>query len=69
MQKEIEAPTEKQVKDVAKLMGYDWKDAVFGSVTTVYRIQYPNIKKDEHISGISEIKFDTKPPEWFTKEG
>ena len=62
---EIEGLSEQAVKDVAQKLGYDWKDAVFGSVTTAYRHQYPAITKDEHISEIPEIKFDLPAPEWF----
>lgn len=64
---EIEGLSEQAVKDVAQKLGYDWKDAVFGSVTTAYRHQYPAITKDEHISEIPEIKFDLPAPEWFLK--
>lgn len=64
---EIEGLSEQAVKDVAQKLGYDWNDAVFGSVTTAYRHQYPAITKDEHISQIPEIKFDLSAPEWFTK--
>ncbi len=62
---EIESGSEQSVMDVAKKLGFNWQDAVFGSVTTAYRAQYPKIAKDEHISMISEIKFDTPCPEWF----
>lgn len=64
---EIEAPSESSVKETAQILGYDWKDAVFGSVTTAYRMQYPSITKDEHISAIPKIAFDLPAPEWFGK--
>ncbi len=64
---EIEGLSEQAVKDVAQKLGYDWNDAVFGSITTAYRHQYPAITKDEHISEIPEIKFDLPAPEWFMK--
>lgn len=38
---EVEGPTEKDVQDTAKLLGFNWKDAVFGSVTVAYKAQYP----------------------------
>lgn len=65
---EIEASSKNLVQETANKLGFDWEDAVFGSVTTVYRIQYPKITKDEHISEIPEMKFDSKRPDWFTKE-
>jgi adenylate cyclase, class 2 len=65
---EIEAPSENVVKSVAKKLGFDWKDAVFGSVTTAYRLQYQDITADERISVIPEIKFNLPVPDWFTNK-
>lgn len=62
---EIEAPSEEIVKQTAELLGQKWKDAVFGSVTTAYRIQYPAITSDRNISALPEIKFNLPVPEWF----
>lgn len=64
---EIEGPTKKSVQLVAKKLHFDWNVALFGSVTVAYRQQYPAITKDEHISQIPEIKFNTPRPKWFTK--
>jgi adenylate cyclase class 2 len=38
---EIEAPSEKQVKETAKALGFDWENAAFGDIMTAYRAQYP----------------------------
>ncbi len=64
---EIEGLTEDAVKGVAKQLGYNWDDAIFGSVTVAYRHQYPRITKDEHISTIPQIKFNLSKPNWFEK--
>lgn len=64
---EIEAGSEQDVMNTAKALRFDWNDAVFGSVTTAYRAQYPDIAKDEHISAIPEIKFGVDRPDWFIK--
>ncbi len=64
---EIEAPAEDIIKDVAEKLGFHWGDAVFGSVTSAYRAQYPAIGKDRHISTIPEIAFSLPKPEWFTE--
>ena len=64
---EIEGNSEEDVKAVAQQLGLDWNDAVFGSVTTAYRAQYPAISQDEHISTIPEIKFGLPMPTWFKK--
>ena len=66
---EIEAATKTEVQTIANNLGLAWSDAVFGSVTTAYRLQYPAITADDHISKIERIKFDEPMPEWFTKEG
>lgn len=65
---EIEAPSEASVRAVAQTLGYDWSMAVFGSVSVVYRRQYPAIRADQHISAIPEIAFAAAPPEWFTNK-
>jgi len=64
---EIEATSEQIVQDVAQKLGFIWQNAVFGSVTTAYRLQYPSIKNDEHISTIPAIKFGLTRPDWFMK--
>lgn len=64
---EIEGPSKELVQQTASKLGFDWNDAVFGSVTTAYRRQYSAITKDEHISQIPEIKFNLPVPDWFTK--
>ena len=38
----VEGVDEDDVKDVAKLLGFSWSKAVFGSVTVAYQAQYPN---------------------------
>lgn len=65
---EVEASSEKIVQTVSAKLGFDWKDAVFGSITTAYRKQYPDITKDEHISTIPRIAFDLPRPDWFVKQ-
>ncbi len=65
---EIESTSEEAVQRIAKKLGFDWNIAVFGSVTTAYRKQYPDITRNEHISMIPEIKFNLPQPDWFIKE-
>lgn len=64
---EIEAPAEDIVRDVAEKLGFRWNNAVFGSVTSAYRAQYPAISKGRHISTIPEITFSSPRPAWFTE--
>jgi adenylate cyclase class 2 len=60
---EIEGPSENIVKDVAAKLGFDWNDAVFGTVVTAYRAQYPNMVSDKDFVMISEVKFDLPCPD------
>lgn len=64
---EIEGPSKESVEKVATKMGYNWEDAIFGSVTVAYRDQYKDIQKEESISKIPEIKFSIERPDWFVK--
>jgi adenylate cyclase, class 2 len=47
---EIEGPTEDLVKEVAKKLGFDWKDAIFGRTTELYQLQYPNGNADKLVT-------------------
>lgn len=62
---EIEDPSEASVKKCAGQLGFSWSSAVFGSITTAYRSQYPAITADEHISTIPKIAFAEPRPDWF----
>jgi adenylate cyclase class 2 len=65
---EIEGPTEQSVQDVAKQLNLNWQTAVFGTVTTVYKIQYPEIAREGKISTLPRIAFNEPLPKWFGKE-
>jgi hypothetical protein len=49
------------VKDTAHRLGFDWKTAVFGRVTSAYQVQYPNGDADQLVN-IPEVRFDTPVP-------
>ena len=49
---EIEADSEQKVKDAAAQLGFDWGDAVFGSVDVIYRRDFP----DMTVRGVIDIK-------------
>lgn len=49
---EIEADSEEIVQTVARKLGFDWKDAVFGSVDVIYERDYPNMS----VRGVIDIK-------------
>lgn len=49
---EIEAESEETVMQTAKDLGFDWKDAMFGSVDVIYVNEYP----DMTVRGVIDIK-------------
>lgn len=61
---EIEADSEEKVRQTAAELGFDWADALFGSVDVVYSRDYP----DMTIRGIIDVKEarfgDPVPPEF-----
>lgn len=60
---EIEAPSEKQVGDVAAKLGFDMKNAVSGDVMVAYRDQYPHLREKETVGNLAEVKFGTPVPD------
>ena len=60
---EIEGPSEKQVWEVAKLLGFLKEQAKFGSVDSTYRYYY-GVECDVVNLHTPKILFDMKPPEW-----
>jgi len=64
---EIEGKNEKSIKQVAVKLGFEWEDAKFGSVDTVYRSQYPNFTINDSVGDEAEVKFGMQKPDWFDK--
>ena len=62
---EIEGPSEAAVNDIAKDLGLDWENAVFGSVEPVYMAEY-DITEEQFLE-IDSITFDQQPPAWLLK--
>lgn len=62
---EIEGPTEGAIKNAAKSLGFDWRDAQFGSVDTVYRSEHPKMAKGESIGDVPKVEFDKSVPQWL----
>ena len=62
---EIESPTEEEVKSIAKKLGFDWKDALHGSVENAYQKHY-NVTEDE-IDGWETITF-VPVPDWLEEK-
>lgn len=60
---EIEGPTAKLVESAAVKLGFDMKEAVYGSVMSAYRQQYPNLDHGFKIGNIEQVKFNDPIPE------
>jgi len=61
---EIEAASEEIVRAVAAKLGFDWKDAAFGSVDIIYQRDFPKMS----VRGIIDVKdarFGDPIPEQF----
>ena len=61
---EIEAGSEQTVRDVAEKIGFDWKDAVFGSIDIIYERDFPNMSV-RGVIDIKEVRFDDPVPAEF----
>lgn len=59
---ELEGPTEEIVKNVASGLGFDWKNAMHGSVETIYQMHYDFTEEEiDHWELITFIS----PPDWL----
>ncbi len=59
---ELEGPSEKIVRETAKILGLDWSKAIHGSVEPIYQMHYDFT--DDEIDYWESITF-TPPPEWL----
>lgn len=61
---EIEGETEQQLRDVADTLGFDWGEAMFGSVDVIYNRKYPNMTV-RGVIDISQVRFADPTPAEF----
>lgn len=62
---EIESDNEAKVMEFAGKIGFDWNDAVFGDVMSVYRAEYPHLSEKDTVGNLPSVKFDDPLPEIF----
>lgn len=65
---EIEGPSHESIQKIAKQLGLDWSEAIFGTVLSIYQKVYPAIGDIYKISDLEEVTFSTPRPAWFTKD-
>ncbi|QQG50829.1 MAG: class IV adenylate cyclase [Candidatus Saccharibacteria bacterium] len=65
---EIEGESEARVREVAALLGFNWEDAVFGSATSAYQVQYPDGDASQLVN-IPLVAFDQPLPAIISGEG
>lgn len=61
---EIEGPSEDALRRVAAELGFDWNDAVFGSVDVIYQRDFPKMTV-RGVIDIEEVRFNQPVPEVF----
>lgn len=61
---EIEAQSIDAVQDVAKQLGFNWDDAVFGSVDVIYTRDFPDMTV-RGVIDVKEVRFDDPVPPEF----
>jgi adenylate cyclase, class 2 len=59
---EIEADSEEKVIAVARVLGLDWSDAVFGDVMAAYRVQYPHLSERDTVGNLPTVCFGDPLP-------
>lgn len=60
---EIEAGSEVLVRDTAKQLGFDWRDAAFGDVMVAYRAEYPHLPPTSTVGRVESVKFGDPVPD------
>lgn len=65
---EIEGASESDVQSVAEQLGFDWSEAVFGTVIMAYEAVYPGIKDlGVKFAVEPEVRFNVMTPDWLMK--
>ncbi len=62
---EIEGQTETAVKEKARILGFDWSQAVFGSAIEVFRLKYPDGRNPNGLIDIPRVRFGDPLPDKF----
>ena len=60
---EIEGKSESRLRAVAKNLGFDWNEAVFGDVMAAYRAEYPHLTLKDTVARVPVVKFGAPIPD------
>lgn len=60
---EVEGPSADEVARVAKLLGFDMANAVFGDVMAAYRLEYPHLGPKDTIGNVPLVRFGDPLPD------
>lgn len=63
---EIEAGSEKEIKDTANALGFDWADVIYGHIDILYAQHY-TFDGVRGVIDVAEVKFSDPLPSSFTK--
>jgi len=61
---EVEAPSEALVRSTSEQLGFDWEDAVIGSVDVIYQQEFPDMTV-RGVIDVAEVRFADQPPAVF----
>jgi len=60
---EIEGLDDTSVKEAASMLGFEWKNAVFGGVLEAYRAQYPLMSPSDTVASLPFVRFEDPLPD------
>lgn len=61
---EVEAPSEELVRETSAKLGFEWSDAVIGSVDVIYNREFPDMSV-RGVIDVAEVRFADQPPATF----
>ena len=61
---ELEGPSEAALHKIAKRLGLDWDNRIYGNSVIAYRMTYPGMAGTESVRDIEKLTFD-EMPQWL----
>jgi adenylate cyclase class 2 len=60
---EIEGHSKEAIAEIAAKLGFDWDNAIFGSVMSAFRAEYPHLGYNDTVGVIPSVKFGDPVPD------